>query len=70
VINKIGRPRCGGPIGLITSMITGQIGRHKLLLPINHTHYNFPENKSIPVSMVWFPYYAFLARVGLLEEVV
>ena len=53
VINKIGRPRCGGPICLITSMITDQIGRHKLLLPINHNHYNFPENKCIAVSMVW-----------------
>ena len=36
VINKIGRPRSGSPICLITSMITDRIGRHELLLPINH----------------------------------
>ena len=36
VINKIGRPRSGSPICLITSMITDQIGRHEVLLPINH----------------------------------
>ena len=36
VINKIGRPRSGGPICLITSMITERIGRHEVLLPINH----------------------------------
>ena len=36
VINKIGRPRSGSPICLITSMITDRIGRHKVLLPINH----------------------------------
>ena len=35
VINKIGRPRSGSPICLITSMITDRIGRHKVLLPIN-----------------------------------
>ena len=35
-INKIGRPRSGSPICLITSMITDQIGRHEVLLPINH----------------------------------
>ena len=34
VINKIGRPRSGSPICLITSMIT--IGLHSVLLPINH----------------------------------
>ena len=28
VINKIGRPRSGSPICLITSMITDRIGRH------------------------------------------
>ena len=37
VINKIGRPRSGSPICLITSMITDRIGRHEVLLPINHT---------------------------------
>ena len=36
VINKIGRPRSGSPICLITSMTTDRIGRHKVLLPINH----------------------------------
>ena len=36
VINKIGRPRSGSPICLITSMITDRNGRHEVLLPINH----------------------------------
>ena len=36
VINKIGRPRSGSPICLITSMITDRIGRHEVLLLINH----------------------------------
>ena len=36
VINKIGRPRSGSPICLIKSMITDRIGRHEVLLPINH----------------------------------
>ena len=36
VINKIGPPRSGSPICLITSMITDRIGRHEVLLPINH----------------------------------
>ena len=36
VINKIGRPRGGSAISLITSMITDRIGRHEVLLPINH----------------------------------
>ena len=36
VINKIGRPCSGSPICLITSMITDRIGRHEVLLPINH----------------------------------
>ena len=36
VINKIGRPRSGSPICLITSMMTDRIGRHEVLLPINH----------------------------------
>ena len=35
-INKIGQPRSGSPICLITSMITDRIGRHDVLLPINH----------------------------------
>ena len=37
-INKIGRPRSGSPICLITSMITDRIGRHDVLLPINHNY--------------------------------
>ena len=36
VINKIGWLRSGSPICLITTMITGWIGRHEVLLPINH----------------------------------
>ena len=36
------------PICLVMSMITDQIGRHKVLLPINHNHYNFGEKKGIP----------------------
>ena len=36
VINKIGRPRSGSSICLITSMITDRIRRHEVLLPINH----------------------------------
>ena len=40
VINKIGRPRSGCPICLITSMITDRIGRHEVLLPINHNFNN------------------------------
>ena len=36
VINKIGRPRSGSPICLITSMITDRIGRHEVLLQIDH----------------------------------
>ena len=35
-INKIARPRSGSPICLITSMIKDRIGRHGVLLPINH----------------------------------
>ena len=40
VINKIGRPRRGSPISLITSMISDRLGRHEVLLPVNH---NFNE---------------------------
>ena len=36
VINKIRRPRSGSLICLIMSMITDRIGRHEVLLPINH----------------------------------
>ena len=40
VLNKIGRPRSGSPICLITCMIRDQIGLHEVLLPDNHNHYN------------------------------
>ena len=33
----------------ITSMITDQIGRHEVLLPINHKYYNFREKKNSQV---------------------
>ena len=36
VINKVVRSRSRSPICLITSMITDRIGRHKVLLPVNH----------------------------------
>ena len=36
LINKIGQPCSGSPICLIKSMITDRIGRHEVLLPINH----------------------------------
>ena len=36
VINKIGRPRTGSPICLITSIITDRVGQHEVLLPIDH----------------------------------
>ena len=31
---------------LMTSMVTDQIGRHNVLLPINHNHYNFRKTES------------------------
>ena len=34
---------------LITSMITDRIGRHEVLLPINHKNYNFREKKNSQV---------------------
>ena len=44
MINKIGRPSSGSPICLITSMITDQIGRQKVLLPINHNYNNICDS--------------------------
>ena len=44
--NKIGRPGRGSPICFITSMITDRIGRHEILLPINHKNYNFQGKNS------------------------
>ena len=61
VINKIGRPRGGSPICLITSMITDRIGRHKVLLPINHNFNKICDiigyflNKNKRNSKLWFP---------------
>ena len=34
---------------LFTSMITDRIGRHEVLLPINHKKYNFQEKKKSQV---------------------
>ena len=36
---------------LITSMITDRIGRHEVLLPINHKNYNYREKKNSQV--IW-----------------
>ena len=36
----------------ITSMITDRIGRHEVLLPINHNNYNFREKKNSQVIKV------------------
>ena len=47
-INNIGRPRSGGPICFIRSIITDRIGLHSFLLPINQNHYNFQKKKYIP----------------------
>ena len=40
VMYKIGRPRSGSPICLITSVITDRIGRHEVLLPILNHNFN------------------------------
>ena len=32
----------------ITSMITDRIGRHEVLLPINHKNYNLGEKEELP----------------------
>ena len=45
VINKIGRPRSGSPICLITGMITDRIGRHEVSLPINHNFNKICEKR-------------------------
>ena len=47
VINKIGRPRSGSPICLITGMITDRIGPHEVSLPINHNFNNICEKKAL-----------------------
>ena len=38
VINKIGRPRSGSPVCLVTRMVTDGIVRHEVLLPISHNY--------------------------------
>ena len=45
VINKIGRLRSGSSICLITIMTTDRIGRHEVLLPINHIYNTIREIK-------------------------
>ena len=45
VIYEIGRPRSRSPICLITGMITDRIGRHEVLLPINHIYNEVRERK-------------------------
>ena len=37
---------CNCTICLPRDMITDRIGRHEVLLPINHKNYNFREEKS------------------------
>ena len=32
-------------------MITDRIGRHEVLLPINHKNYNFPQKKNSQVMI-------------------
>ena len=34
---------------VITNMITDRVGRHEVLLPINHKNYNFGEKKKSQV---------------------
>ena len=54
----------------VTYMITNRIGQHKVLLPINHNHYNFGEKKvhlgqkspvgTISKAKIWkFPFFSF-----------
>ena len=45
MIKKIEPPRSGSPICLITSMITDRIGRHEVLLPINHNFNKICEKR-------------------------
>ena len=57
VINKIWRPRSESPICLITCVITDRIGRHEVLLLVNHNRYNFRENICILLwwKSIWIP---------------
>ena len=49
----------------MTYMITDRIGQHKVLLAINHNHYNFQKQKvhlgqTSPVGTMWqFPVFCF-----------
>ena len=52
VINKIGRPRSGSPICLITSMITDRIGRHEVLLPINHNYNKIVKSDWLSAALI------------------
>ena len=45
-MDKIGRTRSGSPICLITSMITERIGRHTVLLAINHIYNKSRDSNS------------------------
>ena len=49
VINKIIRPQSESDL-LITGTITDGIGRHEVLLPINHNHYNFRKAKKVQLE--------------------
>ena len=57
VINKIWQPRSESPICLITCVITDRIGRHEVLLLVNHNRYNFRENICILLwwKSIWIP---------------
>ena len=50
---------------LITSMITDRIGRHDVLLPINHNHYNFRKTEIFSNSnwTEWSTIQAVIGRV-------
>ena len=69
VMYKIGRPRSGRPICLITSVITERLGQHELLLPINHNRYNFQENECIffLVQQRWNTKCPKLGKISLAE---
>ena len=46
IINNGNRTEKSNSDFSITNMITGKIGRHYVLLPIDHNHYNFPKSDS------------------------
>ena len=49
VITKSDECAAGVRFVFITTRITGPIGRHEVLFPINHKNYNFPEKKNSQV---------------------